>query len=87
MCEGISIVTQLAAVAASTLGVVETFETFTRPGITGLLVQHVNVVVALAWLALPAVLMGISIVTWGTLLTSGTCRGEENIEEERRNER
>lgn len=74
MCEGISIVTQLAAVTALTLGVIETFETFTRSGITGLLIQHVNVVVALAWLALPAVLMGISIVTWGTLLTPGTYR-------------
>ena len=65
----------------------QAFETDARVGVTGPRVLHVNVVVALARLAPPAVLVGVTIVTWGTLVTPGTCIGRDEGGWERERER
>lgn len=61
--QGIAIVTQLAVLAGGTLAVVETAQTLAGSDVTGLRVQHINVVVAPAWETLATWLLGVSIVT------------------------
>lgn len=60
---GVSIVTHFAALAGGPLAVVQAAETLAGSGVTGLRVQHVNVVVALTGTTLSAHLARVSIVT------------------------
>lgn len=71
---GVAIVTQFAALAGRAFAVVQAEQTLAAPGVAGVWVQHVDVVVTLTGLALPARLSGVSIVTRGALVTAGACR-------------
>ncbi len=59
----VAIVTQPTALAGGALAVIQAAQTLAGSGITRLRVQHVNVVVALTRLTLPARLPWVSIVT------------------------
>lgn len=61
--QGVAVVTQLAVLARGTLAMVETAQTLAGSDVTGLRVQHVNVVIALAWETLATCLLRVSIVT------------------------
>lgn len=61
--QGIAIVTQLTPLAGSTFRVVQTAQTLAGSGVTGLWVQHINIIVALTGLTLPTGLTWVSIVT------------------------
>lgn len=61
--QGVAVVTQLAVLAGGAFTVVQTSQALSGSGVTGLRVQHVDVVVALAWETLAPCLVGVSIVT------------------------
>ena len=58
---------------------VEAADALARPGIAGLGVQQVDVVVALTRNALPPRLRGVPMVTRGTLITARTCRDKQLV--------
>lgn len=66
---------EIAALADATVGtfsVVKAFVTLSGLTVTGVHVWHVYVVVTLARLAAPSWLRGVTVITRGTFLTSGT---------------
>ena len=63
--------------AAGPVGVVEALEAAARGGVARARVQHVDVVVALALLALAARLLGVAIETRGAFVTPGAWRRED----------
>lgn len=67
--QGVAVVTQPATLAAGPVGVVETPEAVACGSVARARVQHVDVVVALAWLALAARLLGVPIETRGAFVT------------------
>ena len=75
--QGVAVVTQPAAVAGGPVGVVQTLEAVARGGVARARVQHVDVVVALAGLALAACLLGVAIETRGAFVTPGAWRRED----------
>ncbi len=77
----IAVITELAAVAALALAVVQAFETSARSGVTGLRVHHVDVVVALTGPAFSAHLVWVSIITRGAFFTPGTCGWRDTTQE------
>lgn len=70
---GVAIVAQFAALAGRAFAVVQAAQTLAGPGVTRVWVQHVNVVVALTGLTLPARRSRVSIVTRRALVTASTC--------------
>lgn len=55
-------------------------QTFAGSAVTGLRVQHVDVVIALTGLTCPTHFPGVSIVTRCALITSSTCREEMAVQ-------
>jgi len=78
LCGSVAVVTQFAVLTRVALGVVQAFETGTCANVAGPRVVHVDVVVTLAGHAAPSGNQGVSIVTWGTLITPGTWMRYEN---------
>lgn len=76
---GVAIVTQFAALAGRAFAVVQAEQTLAAPRVARFRVRHLDVVVALAGLALSARLSGVSIVTRGALVTAGTCEGGKRL--------
>lgn len=77
-------VAKVAAAADATVGalaVVQALPALASLPVAGIRVRHVNVVVAAAWLAASAGLGGVTIVTWGTLLTVSTCRSKSKTKD------